>query len=59
MNETLTVKEVAKILQLHPVTVRRNAKSGDIPGNRVGHQWRFERAAIEQLLKQPAAPAAN
>jgi len=40
-HKILTVYELADILRLHPETVRRLARSGQIPGYRVGRQWRF------------------
>jgi len=46
--EYLTVSEAARLLSLHPVTVRRMARRGDLQAVRVGRLWRV-------LLPQVAA----
>jgi len=42
MNNCLTVKEAAEYLQVHPMTARRMARDGVIPGRKVGKNWRFD-----------------
>ena len=37
----LTVKEVAALLRVHPSTIYRLLREGDLPGFRVGVDWRF------------------
>ena len=37
----MTLREVATYLRLHRSTVYRLAREGDIPGFKVGTQWRF------------------
>ena len=48
VNKLLTIKEAAKLLRIHEITLYRMANSGDIPSLKVGKQWRFEK---EKLLK--------
>lgn len=55
-HEMMTLGEVATLLRLHPQTVRTLALSGELPGVKVGQQWRFRRAAVLALLPAPAAP---
>lgn len=45
--EALTVKEVAKDLKVHPLTISRLAREGKIPAFKVGKQWRFDRKEME------------
>jgi excisionase family DNA binding protein len=53
----LTVEQAAGRLQVHPVTVRRLLASGELPGIRIGRQWRISPVALETLVtgKKPAA----
>ncbi len=50
-NDVLTAGEVAKILRIHPVTVRLKAAAGQIPGRQIGNRWRFSRERITEWLK--------
>src|SRR3546814_11051676 len=42
----LTVAEAARLLKVHPNTVRNLIKAGTIPAARVGRQWRFVDAEL-------------
>jgi len=58
----MTIDEVATYLGLHPLTVRRLARDGEIPAFKVGRQWRvkrelFERWMAEQSIKNVVGPA--
>ncbi len=46
--EIFTVNELSKHLRVHPTTIYRLLRRGLIPGFRVGSNWRFSRAAIEE-----------
>ena len=48
----MTIAEIAKYLQLHPLTVRHLAKEGQIPAFKVGRQWRAKRALLDQWIKE-------
>ena len=50
-NDLMTTKELAEYLQLDRMTIYKLLKSGDIPANRVGHQWRFFRADIDTWIR--------
>jgi excisionase family DNA binding protein len=43
----LTVKELSDYLRVHPSTIYRLLKRGDLPGIRLGSDWRFSVEAIE------------
>ena len=47
----ITVQEAAEILRLHPRTVMNMAKRGDLPGSKIGKQWRFDLEAVESWLE--------
>lgn len=53
----LTTTQVAELLAVTPRSVCLWAESGELPGLKVGRQWRFHSAAVEQWLakKDPAA----
>jgi excisionase family DNA binding protein len=44
--EVLTIEQVAALLQAAPEDVRALAESGELPGRRVGDEWRFLRRAV-------------
>jgi excisionase family DNA binding protein len=48
----LTVGELAVYLNVHPGTVYRLAKRGDLPGFKLGKDWRFSIAAIDSWIKK-------
>ena len=50
-NELMTTKELAQYLQLDRMTIYKLLKTGDIPANRVGHQWRFFRSDIDEWIR--------
>lgn len=39
--KTLNLIEAAQFLKMHPEEVRRRAKSGIIPGAKLGKRWAF------------------
>jgi excisionase family DNA binding protein len=47
----LTALELAKYLRIHPTTVYKLAKRGELPAFKVGGDWRFNRASIERWLE--------
>jgi hypothetical protein len=38
---TLTLREAAAVLKIHPVTLLVKAKGGEIPGAKIGKRWVF------------------
>ena len=47
-----TCEEVAEYLGVQPSTVRRLAAKGDIPGVKIGRQWRFKMETLVQWIEQ-------
>ena len=50
MAKVLTLQEVAKYLRVHPSTVYRLAKKGQIPAFKLGSDWRFNLESLDQWL---------
>ena len=48
----MTIDEVAAYLNLHPLTVRRLAREGEIPAFKLGRQWRVKRELLERWLEE-------
>jgi len=49
--EFYTVDEVAKVLRLHPYTIRRLCREKRVPAFKFGGQWRFRRDEIDAWSK--------
>ena len=52
MPRLLTTKQAAEFLSLHPVTVRRKARNGQIPFVRLGGQWRFDEGVLHEWVSR-------
>ena len=50
--ELLTVDEVAKLLRISSISVRRYVAAGSLPAVRVGRSVRIDKAAVEQFATQ-------
>jgi PTS system nitrogen regulatory IIA component len=48
----LTLKQVAKLLQLDYWTVSQHARNGTIPAFKIGGQWRVDVSALDQWVKE-------
>jgi len=49
-DEILTLEEVAKYLKLQPQTVYKWAQEGQIPGAKLGKEWRFRRRILDEWV---------
>ena len=58
-DEILTIPEVAALLKIAEKTVYVLAQRGDLPGFKVGGQWRFSRAAISRWIDAQSQSAAG
>ena len=47
-----TAEEIAKVLRLHPYTVRRLSREKKIPAFKFGGQWRFDKKQIDKLMNR-------
>lgn len=48
--EVLTLEEAAELLRVDPDALRAWAEAGDVPGRRLGDEWRFRRDALLDWL---------
>ena len=56
--EVLTVEQAAELLQTDPEAVRTLADAGELPGRKIGDEWRFLRRAVLAWLGASAPPDA-
>jgi excisionase family DNA binding protein len=50
--EIITMAELAAYLNCHEATIRRLLQKGEIPGFKLGSDWRFNLRSIEEWRKQ-------
>jgi excisionase family DNA binding protein len=51
----LDVAEAAKLLRIHPKTLRLKARCGVIPAVQIGRVWRFRASALNRWLDEIAS----
>ena len=51
--EVMTAEQAAQFLQLEVAVVLALAESGELPGRKLGTQWRFSRTAVMAWLATP------
>lgn len=52
LKTVLTIGEVAEMLRVHPTTIYRLVKRGELPGFKVGGNWRINSTALESWLEE-------
>ena len=52
MDEYLTTKEIASIIKVNVLTVRRWIDSGKLPATFLGKEYRIKKSDFEQFLKK-------
>jgi excisionase family DNA binding protein len=57
MRRVLDIDELAAILRVHKSTIYRMCKNGDVPGFKVGSDWRFEQDAIDRWIDEGGVKA--
>ena len=50
MEQIMTIEEVSKYLKLHPETIYKKTREGEIPGKRIGRERRFLKSVIDMWL---------
>jgi len=51
--------QAARFLGLHPKTVKRMARAGEIPGCRLGRRWIFRPSELDALLRGRVSSSAK
>jgi excisionase family DNA binding protein len=59
MEHLMTSEEVAEILHVDPVTIRRLVAKGEMAAYRIGSDYRFAPSDLEQYLERQRIPAAE
>ncbi len=54
MNDILTADETAELFRVSPAYVRGLANAGEIPGTKLGDDWRFVRQDMIDYLSERA-----
>ena len=47
----LDSQEAAELMHVHPETVKRRARRGEIPGLKFGKVWRFRASSLEAYIR--------
>lgn len=42
----------AKLLRIHPKTLQKMARSGSVPGHRIGDLWRFRVSELDSWIRE-------
>ncbi len=50
VSDIMTIRDVAKFLRVHEMTVYRHVIRGKMAGFKVGGQWRFRKADLDKLF---------
>ena len=58
-DDILTITEVANLFKVTEKTLYGLAQKGDLPGFKVGGQWRFQRAAIDDWIQVKTQAASS
>ena len=60
-DEVLTVDEVARYLRVHPMTVQRWCRTGELPAAKIGRAYRIKRGDLDRWWgeHQPGAARSN
>ncbi len=48
----LTARQVAEILQWNPFTIVKKAEKGNLPGFKLGREWRFRQEDIVRWIEE-------
>jgi excisionase family DNA binding protein len=51
-DEIMTLEEVAEYLKLKPQTVYKWAQENQIPGAKLGKEWRFRKSILDEWIDQ-------
>ena len=47
----LDSQQAADLMQVHPETLKRRARRGEIPGMKFGKVWRFRASGLEEYIR--------
>lgn len=58
-DDILDIRSAARFLQIKERTLYRLVGEGEIPGIKVGGQWRFSKKCLEEMFLKTSKKAAN
>jgi excisionase family DNA binding protein len=50
--DVLNAEEAAEFLGFNPYTIREKARLGEIPGRKIGREWRFSRRRLLEWIEE-------
>jgi excisionase family DNA binding protein len=56
LSEILTVRDVAEQLKIHPSTVYRMARAGELPMFRLSFDWRIRQDVLDSWIDERSRP---
>ena len=59
MPDVMTIEEASEYLQIPVSTLYKEAQKGQIPCQKIGKRWRFNRKALERWMEAMPAAARN
>jgi excisionase family DNA binding protein len=57
--DVLNAEEAAEFLGFNPYTIREKARLGEIPGRKIGREWRFSRRRLLEWIEEGSRPKAH
>ncbi len=57
MTQLMTLREVSAYLRITEKTIYRLLRRGNIPASKVGQQWRFNKASVDEWLSRSSVRA--
>ena len=45
------LKEAAELLQMHPDTIKKKTRNGEIPGRKLGRRWKYRVSELDAYAK--------
>ena len=57
VTEIMDITEAAAYLNIKKGTLYRLVKKGQIPGTKIGGQWRFKRQHLDEMFRVPSHKA--
>jgi len=55
-DDVMTIDELATYLKLSKSSLYHLARRGDVPGQKIGEQWRFQKDVIDTWIKTGVPP---
>ncbi len=59
ISDVMNIKDLASYLKIPKGTLYRLAKSGKLPGKKIGRHWRFRKVTIDMWLEATVTPSQN